>query len=264
MNKSIVLFLISIFLSACEKEINIDLKNAIPQLVIEGNVSDSPGPHTVKLSKTVNFSSPNIFPTVSGALVVISDNTGIRDTLSEITPGLYQTHVIIGTPGNTYNLFVETEGKQYFASSTMPQNVSLDSIQFDLFDDPGETEVTYAVVPVFLDPLPFGDNYRFFFAANGVADKTYQVTNDNIGNGKVNKQPFRSDNLKFHKGDTVEVTMLRIDVNTYNYFYTLSQLSDSGPGGGAAPSNPPNNFTGNKALGIFSAYTTQTKQAIAQ
>ncbi len=232
-------------------------------MVIEGSISDEPGPYTVKLSRTVNFSDANTYPPVTGALVIISDNTGVTDTLSETVSGLYQTHHISGTPGNTYTLKVITEDKKYDAVSTMPNKVNLDSIQFDLFKDPDETGITFAVVPLFFDPVVFGNNYRFFFSANGKADKSYQVTNDNIGNGRINQQPFFSDDVKFHEGDTVRVTMLCIDVNTYNYYFTLSQISESGPGNGAAPSNPPNNITGNNALGIFSAYTTQTKTAIA-
>jgi hypothetical protein len=264
MNKYIGIILIAFLSGSCEKEIDITLNNSMAQLVIEGNISDEPGPYTVKLSKTVNFSNANTYPPVTDAFVIISDKAGVHDTLSETKSGLYQTHRITGTPGNTYTLKVIAEGKQYDAVSTMPYKINLDSIQFDLFDDPGESGTIFSIVPLFLDPVKFGNNYRFFFSANGVADKSYQVTNDNIGNGSINQQPFFSDDVKFHEGDTVTVTMLYIDVNTYNYYYTLSQISESGPGGGATPSNPPNNITGNKALGIFSAFTTQTKKAIAR
>jgi hypothetical protein len=264
MHKYISISIISFLFLSCTKEIDINLNNSNPQLVIEGSISDEPGPYTVKLSKTVNFSDANNYPPVTGALVIISDNTGITDTLAETTPGLYETQHITGIQGNTYTLKVVAEGKQYDAVSTMPYKVNLDSIRFDLFNDPGESGIMYAVVPVYFDPVALGDNYRFFFSANGVADRSYQVSNDNIGNGGINQQPFFSNDVKFYEGDTVTVTMLCIDVNTYNFYYTLSQITESGPGGGATPSNPPNNITGNKALGIFSAYTTQTRTAIAK
>jgi hypothetical protein len=265
MKKYISIIGVIFFLASCTKEIDIDLNTSNPEIVIEGTITDQPGPYSVKLSKTANFSdSNNSFPPVGGALVVISDNTGTVDTLTETTPGMYQTNRITGTQGNTYTLKVVAEGKQYDAVSTMPYRVNLDSVRFDLFTDPGDTDSTYAVVPLFLDPAPFGDNYRFFFTSNGIPDKTYQVTNDNIGNGDINKQPFFSDDVEFYKGDTITVTMLCIDVSTYNYYYTLSQITESGPGGGTTPTNPPNNITGNKALGIFSAYTTQTKTGIVR
>jgi hypothetical protein len=265
MNKYISLIIATFFFASCTKEIDIDLNTSSPQLVIEGNISDMPGPYTVKLSKTVNFSDSNTYPPVTGALVIISDNTGVTDTLTETVSGSYQTQRITGIQGNTYTLTVVTEGKQYDAVSTMPYKVNLDSIQFNPFSNPGSSGNTLAVVPLYLDPVELGNSYRFFFFANGKADKSYQVSNDNIGNGNINQQPYFSDDVEFIAGDTVKVTMLCIDVNTYNYYYTLSQIAGGGPdGGGATPSNPPNNITGNKALGVFSAYTTQTKTAIAQ
>lgn len=264
MKKYASVLIVGFLLASCTKEIDLDLNTASPQLVIEGNISDEVGPYTVKLSKTVNVSDVNTYPPVSRALVIISDNTGVTDTLTESVSGLYQTHRIKGTPGHTYTLKVIAESKEYHAVSTMPTKVKLDSLQFNLFRDPGETGNTFAIVPLYRDPAAYGNSYRFFFSANGKADKAYQVSNDNIGNGNVNQQPFFSDDVKFYEGDTVTVTMLCIDASTYNYYYTLSQIADGGPGGGATPSNPPNNITGNKALGLFSAYTTQTITAVVR
>lgn len=264
MKKYISIIIVTFLFASCEKIIDIDLNSSTPQLVIEGNITDEPGPYIVRLSKTVNYNENNIYPPVTGATVIISDDTGVTDTLSETNSGSYQTHNIIGTQGITYTLKVIAEGKQYDAVSTMPYKVNLDSIQFNLTSQPGESEKTLAVVPLYLDPIEFGNCYRFFFYSNGKADKTYQVGNDNIGNGQLNQQPFTSEDVKFRVGDTVKVTMLCIDVNAYNYYYTLSQIGDGGVIGGSTPSNPPNNILGNKALGIFSAYTTQTKTVIAQ
>lgn len=264
MKKYISIIIVSFIFAACEKVVEIDLNTSSPKIVIEGNISDEPGAYTINLSKTVNFNEENTYPPVTGALVIISDNTGITDTLTETVSGSYQTHRITGTQGNTYTLKVIAEGKQYNAVSTMPYKVNLDSIRFNLFREPGESEKTLAVVPIYLDPIEFGNCYRFFFTANGVADKTYQVSNDNIGNGSINQQPFFSDNLKFYVGDTVTVTMTCIDISTYNYYYTLSQIGGGGLIGGTIPSNPPSNILGDNALGIFSAYTAQTKTVIAQ
>jgi hypothetical protein len=49
-----------------------------------------------------------------------------------------------------------------------------------------------------------------------------------------------------------------ISQSAHLYFYTLNQQSGAGPGGGTAPSNPPNNINGG-ALGLFSAHSSQTK-----
>lgn len=263
MKKYICTILASLIFISCTKEIDLDLDSVSPQVVIEGNITDEPGPYTVKLSKTVPFRDANSYPPISGALVTISDNTGAIDILSEVRDGEYETNSITGTPGRTYTLKVTAEGKHYEAVSIMPYKINMYSVQFNPYREPGDGEETLAVVPLYLDPIEFGNNYRFFFSSNGEADKSYQVSNDNIGNGSVNQQPFFSDDVKFRKGDIVDVTMLCIDVNTYNYYYTLSQIGGGGPIGGAIPSNPPSNITGDKALGIFSAYTSQTITVVA-
>src|ERR1700710_444135 len=69
---------------ACKKVINVDLNNAAPQLVIEGEITDGPGPAQVRLSRSVTFSSSNVYPTVTGATVSITDTTdGISARLQE-------------------------------------------------------------------------------------------------------------------------------------------------------------------------------------
>ena len=69
-------------LTSCEKVINIDLNTASPNIVIEGIIDNGPGPYRVKLSKTGSYFNQPVLPPVSGAQVIISDNTGIIDTLS--------------------------------------------------------------------------------------------------------------------------------------------------------------------------------------
>jgi hypothetical protein len=81
-----------------------------------------------------------------------------------------------------------------------------------------------------------------------------------LNNGKINQRPLnnRNEDLTVKLNDSVAVEMQCISPATYVYFYTLTQQSGAGPGGGTVPSNPPNNITGG-ALGLFSAHTTQTK-----
>ena len=262
MNKYIVIICNILLISSCTKEVNIDLNSSNPLLVIEGNITDQAGPYTVKLSKTINFSESNSFPSVRGALVIISDNLGVVDTLRETIQGIYQTHTIVGIQGHSYTLTVFAEGKQYNAISTLPSKVNLDSIQFE--SDPGFNENTFEFVPVYYDPISIGNNYRFILTVNGKTDASFLVNNDVNSNGIVNQRSFASDDLKILEGDTVQITMLCIDADTYTYYKTLDELLGSNPIFAATPSNPPNNITGNKALGYFSAFTTQSIVAVAK
>ncbi|WP_343672403.1 DUF4249 domain-containing protein [Chitinophaga sp.] len=263
MKKILSILSTSFILSSCEKEIHVDLNSSEPQIVIDGSITDAAGPYYVRITKTVNYSESNVYPGVSGATVIISDNNGITDTLTETSPGIYQTSTIIGTPGNTYSLSVSIEDKEYYATSTMPLKVNLDSLKFSPTSVPGEEDL-YSILPVFTDPPTLGNNYRYLLTINGKLDDSYFVDNDNIGNGLVNKRSLFTQDTDIKLKDSVKLEMRCIDLPSYTYFYTLSQIADGGPGGGTTPTNPPNNITGDYALGIFSAYTTQTRTQIVE
>jgi hypothetical protein len=255
---------VTLLFTSCTKEIDIDLETADPKIVIEGNITNEPGPYTVKITKTVNFSESNTYPPVNGALVIISDNGGIIDTLSEISPGLYNTSVLAGIPGRTYNLEVIAEGKSFYATTTMPQPVNLDSLAFELFTNSGNSGgKEYLTLPVFTDPVATVNSYRFLQTVNGKPDKTIFVLNDNTFNGLENDQLLFNPDAEIKSGDTVSLEFRCIDKSTYDYFYTFSQTSSDGPFS-ATPTNPPNNITGNVALGVFSAYTVEKKSSVVQ
>src|SRR5580692_11732163 len=112
--------------TSCQKVINIDLNSASPAIVIVGNVNDQPGPYTVTLSQTVNFSENNTFPPVTGAFITIADNAGTTDTLIESPPGTYNTKKLVGVDGRTYTLKVIANGQTYTSTSIMPQAVPFD------------------------------------------------------------------------------------------------------------------------------------------
>jgi hypothetical protein len=255
--KNFVVISIILFVStSCEKEIDVDLNAADPQVVIDGAITNAAGPYFVRLSETVNFSDNNSFPPITGATVRISDDLGTVDNLQEVSPGLYQTNITEGVPGRTYYLDVQIGDQHYQATSTMPPVVDLDSIRFTPFSNPLDDD-TYATVPVFTDPATRGNNYRFILTVNNEVDGAYIVFNDNVNNGLVNERPVFSSDLEITLGDVVTVEMRCLDYASYLYFYALSQISGDGPGGGTTPANPPNNITGDEALGIFSAYTVQ-------
>src|SRR5687767_13594216 len=108
----IVLLMLVLTASSCQKVVDIDLNESNPVLVIEGNISDQPGPHIIKLTKTVNFDDPNNFPGVSGAVVTLSDDAGNSQILTETSPGIYQTTPSAGQPGSLYKLKVLHDGKE--------------------------------------------------------------------------------------------------------------------------------------------------------
>ncbi|MBN2813605.1 MAG: DUF4249 domain-containing protein [Bacteroidales bacterium] len=98
--------------------------------VVEGYISDSPGPYTVRLSRTVAMEDPEIKP-IRNAVVIIADDTGLEETLTETAPGVYITHAdgMRGVKGKSYSVIVKTDGKTYqSAFETIPEAVAIDSV----------------------------------------------------------------------------------------------------------------------------------------
>lgn len=260
MNK---LFAVSIMivlsLTACQKEIDLDLENKSGQLVIEGNLSDLEEPQLVRITRSVAFTEPNEYPEVSNAFVTISDNMGLIDTLSYISDGVYRTNALTaGVSGRTYTLSVVLDGNSYTAQSELPNRVELTGLQLLSMNFFG-TE-SYDVLPQFVDPSSFGNHYAFIVTASSKQGIVFETETDNIGNGMMNQLSVEipddgGDPVK--TGDIVFVQMRCIDKNIFDYYQAIEQLSGGGPGGGVTPSNPPSNIS-NGALGYFSAHTSQT------
>jgi len=257
--KIIIPILCSIlFLVGCDKEISLVLDNTNPTLVIDASVTDQTGPYFVQLSLSTPVTNSTNIVGVNNARVIITDQTGIKDSLLFVSNGLYKTQKIKGIEGGTYNLEVIVDQKKYTASATMPKKVNLDSLRINTF--PFNGEINYSIIPVYTDPIVIGNSYRFIQKINDTLDPTFHVFDDNLNNGKVNQRPLRGgdDNLKVKLKDNVFVEMQCISNASYLYYKSLNQQSGAGPGGGTAPSNPPSNIEGG-ALGIFSAHTVQRK-----
>ncbi len=256
------LFLLSFALFSCTKVISVNLNNANPDIVIEGIVSDAPGPYLVQLTQTVNFSDPNIFPPITGATVKITDSMlGITDSLKEIKPGTYATQTLQqGLTGHTYQLYVLSNGQMYTASSTMPAKVNLDSVTFYTTDIFG-TRTTSAVAN-FQDPAGIANYYTFTEFVNGQAiDQTFNFS-DRLSDGKYIRRQFFNDSSYINPGDEVSIEMHCVDSQVWQYFNTLGQAKGNNSQA-ITPANPLSNIS-NNALGYFSAQTVQSGLAIVQ
>ncbi|HEX5554237.1 MAG TPA: DUF4249 domain-containing protein [Chitinophagaceae bacterium] len=244
--------------TACTKPIHVNLNDASPQLVIEGNVLNTPGPYYVQIHQSVNFSEPNVYPPVSGAVVILSDSTsGLTDRLSEITPGIYATDSLQGIPGHHYRLFISIKGHQYAAASTMPQPVSLDSVTIEHMHDFG-TDLIFAVAN-FQDPAGVANYYTFLEFINGKRPHKQTFTlDDRLSDGKYIVQQFFTDSSDIKSGDTVSLQMSSVDKHVYDYF---KDLPTGNNGQSASPANPQSNISGG-VLGYFSAQTIQLKSVI--
>jgi hypothetical protein len=257
---AIAVLLISSFCS-CKKIVVLDLNTSPPQIVIQGEVTNSAGPYTISINQSVGFYADNVFPAISGAVVKINDNNGVTDSLTEISPGIYSTHILQGVPGDTYTLSVIVQNINYTATSTMPMPVPLDSVTFQTNSAFGQTQIS-AVVN-FQDPAGIKNYYQFIEYINGQQfTKNIFVFDDRLSDGRYITNTLYTDSSYLNAGDQLEVKMNCIDENVYNYFYQLQQSSGSGAfNTTASPANPTSNIS-NGAFGYFSVHTTQSKTVI--
>lgn len=86
-------------------------------LVVDGVLTDSPGPYIIKLSLSTNFDFPEYNP-VPNAEVCIVDNLGNKEELIEADPGTYVTHSeeFNGIVGRKYKLEIQTSTGEYYES----------------------------------------------------------------------------------------------------------------------------------------------------
>ena len=265
--KHIILFsIVTLTVSSCTKEINIDLNSVNPQLVVEGNISDQSGPYLVKLSQTVNYNQDDTFPAVSGAIIKITDNTGNSETLTEISSGNYYTSALQGTIGRAYNISITRNGKSYSGTSLMPVPVTIDTILVDTTNSGGfrggsrgNRKNTKTVHVKFNDPAGIANYYRFIELVNNIAKTDIFITSDNLRDG-TNIDFTLSRDTTIHAGDSVAVLLQSIDKKVYEYFRTLDQIASGGGGFRAStPDNPTSNLT-NSALGYFNAFSVKSKK----
>ncbi len=247
------LFIFSLL--GCKKVINVNLKKAESQMVIYGEVNNLEGPYKVTVSKSVNFTSDNVFPPVTGALVTIAGN-GVVDTLKENDPGTYLTQKIKGKPGERYTLKVAVNGKIYIATSQMPKPVRLDSLSFVL----GRSNNIYPIAN-FQDPSGVDNYYQFIEFINGKRlgnGRGVSVFDDRLSDGRYITRTLYDDSSVVKAGVVLKVQMNCVDKAVFTYLNELLQISGNGSFSSPAPANPESNISGG-VLGYFSANTVSTK-----
>jgi len=87
-------------------------------LVVEGAITDQPGPYTIKLSISVKLSESSRYIPYSKCTVEISDDTGNSEMLTEVSEGVYKTDSLgmQGVVGRKYKLKISAPDDQVYES----------------------------------------------------------------------------------------------------------------------------------------------------
>jgi hypothetical protein len=117
--RKVVVFVMYVLLSACVDPISYKAPAAEQQLVVDGIITDEPGPYVIALSRTraLGTSSYATAP-VADAKISIQSDAGETDNLIAVSgqPGSYQTTFIQGVVGRSYSITITLNNGFVYAS----------------------------------------------------------------------------------------------------------------------------------------------------
>ena len=111
-------FLLSLALTACEKEIPVDYRQVEPLYVAEAMMSQEGTKVVVSTTQDVTDNSRNGHYIDNATVVLSSKKDDYSETLKLNRNGIY-TSTWKAKPGYTYDIDIEINGKHFTSSSTM-------------------------------------------------------------------------------------------------------------------------------------------------
>ena len=134
MRNTLLPFLLLILIS-CEDIITPELPTNDPILVVDAWLNNLNEEQKIILSSTQDYLDSTSSPSVSGAIVQVSDNLGNVFDFIESVPGEYvwQPTILknnLGDVGSSYTLNIQHDGKEIIAQSTMNRTSTIDSVNF--------------------------------------------------------------------------------------------------------------------------------------
>ncbi len=283
--KVLVFVVISIFLAACEKVVDIEIPNSEAQLVVEGRI-ESGVPPIVLLSKTVNYYAATDLETyqnsfVKGAKVIVSDGISTVQ-LTELNINGYTVYstantAIFGQEGKSYSLEIQAEGKTLTANTDIPQPIKMNRYWYK--DQPGFSNYGYLWFNQ-TDPVETGNAYRMFTQRLGKDDRFLpcdgSVWDDQLINGLTfdafvfrGQEPNSNDpedvaetSEYYQQGDTIIIKFCTIDLPHFDFWETFETAAFNNGNPFAAPTTIRSNIQGG-GIGVWGGYGVSYDTLIA-
>jgi hypothetical protein len=281
---------ISFLFSGCEKDIDFDLKEESPKLVVEATIENGQPPLVI-LSNSLNYFSaisPQILSNsfVRGAEVFVSNGSlthKLREYTATVGNGVpvyfYSLDsstlatAFLGELNKSYSLRIVSSGQEYTAATTIPSLTKrIDSMWWK--SAPPQAEPNQVVVMLrATDPPGFGDYLRYFTRINNgpflpptnstfddlfVDGTTYELP---IERGSDRNRTLTDEDRFFNRGDTVTLKLSNIDKATYDFWRTMEFSYASVGNPFSTPIKVQSNISGN-ALGYFGGFASQYRTVI--
>lgn len=274
----------------CEKKVNFQLHDQPDKLVVEATIENGEPP-VVILSKSVGYFSKISADLLSqsfvhGADVFISNGT-LNHKLREysrsfgngVTFYFYSidstnlSTSFVGELKHQYSLRIVSEGKEYTASTTIPNITKrIDSVWWK--QAPSTKDTTKVIVMVrATDPPGYGDYIRYYTKTNRepfyppmnstfddyfIDGTTYELQ---VDKGMDRNLDVNFDENFFRRGDTVALKLSNIDKGTFDFWRTMEYSYSSVGDPFSTPTKVLSNIKGD-ALGYFGGYASQYRTII--
>ncbi|MEK6151939.1 DUF4249 family protein [Flavobacteriaceae bacterium 3-367] len=224
-----------LFLSSCEDVIDVDVQTAPARLTIEASLDWEKGTQgnaqTIKLSTSTPFFDTTTNTAVTGASVVVTNNTSAAQfVFSDQNNGEYTTQDFVPVLNQSYTLEVQYNGETYRATETLMPVTDITELTQSTED--GFDDEVLEVNVIFTDPADEKNFYLFKFQKRGDLLPELEELDDEFVNGNeiswyYEKEEDEDTNTEeFAPGDIVDVELLGISEAYHNYVRILIEQSE--------------------------------------
>lgn len=244
-NILLILTLVVILFSACEKVIDLDLQGSSPRIAIEANLNDLSTDQVIRITRTVAFGTDKKSDAVGDASVSVRSSANEEINFVYDKDGYYRAQNFVVKSGLRYSLDVRVDGQSYTSTAVMPQYVAIDSI--GISKEAVFTEERYYPTFKFYDPAGTKNYYLYEISINDSPVRFASTYNDKFNDGKYITHEIEDRSVELELDDEVKVIRYCVEEQVYKFW---NEFQSANPGG-AAPGNPSSNIS-NGALGYFS------------
>ncbi len=262
-----LIFLTMLYLAVvtgCEEVIDLDLNETSPAVVIQADLSSPEGVLTVFITRTGSYFEAETAEKTDDALVILENSKGAQAQVLSAGDGRYKLEQVKADPGDKFSLLVTIDNITYRAVTEVKPPVEIDTVTYTWYDGDEIFRPGYRFIVAVNDPAGENNYYRIRMYKNGYLFNRANdivVFDDTDFNGQaINVRMHNQYYLE--KGETAIVELMSIDRQAWQYFTTLNEAVNAGPGS-PAPSNPVSSFT-NGAQGYFYAWTYDRKVVVIE
>lgn len=270
---SILLLIFSVFISSCEDVVQVQLSNEdVGLFAVEAKITTDNNPY-VYLYKSQLVSSDSQYPGVSGAEVVISDNSEPPNKVilqeSAEYQGVYLPKDGVfyrGEPGKEYTLTISVEDVILSATEMLEPVAPIDSIQVR----PSNLgNYAFLGIQIFSNETPGMGNYykwdvyinnKLLYRSDYLVIASDELVDGNYIGGLEIFTDFhdtkKPEDRIINLGDTIQVVQNSISKFAYYFYYQMFNQGQSGSLFSVPTANIKGNITssdGSEVLGLFTA-----------